>query len=95
MTCPFGIPSCEVCNFVIYELLRSQIQRKYHPVQHADIYLNAFRLGSQIPQSLDGPYHDSNLSLAAIVRDFELSLEDVLRMCPCKLMLTEKRFPFP
>ena len=36
-----------------------------------------------------GPYQDSNLSVAALVTEFNYSLEDILLMCPCKLKLTE------
>jgi hypothetical protein len=36
-----------------------------------------------------GPYHDSQFSLAALVRDFDLSIDDVVRMFPGKLRLSD------
>ena len=50
------------------------------------------RLEYFVPRFLSpsmGPYHDSNLSLAALVTEYDHSLEDILRMSPCKLTLTK------
>ena len=91
MASPSNNLCCELYDSVVCELLRGQIQGEYLLVQLMQMFTSLLHslFRSQILGPQIGPHHDSQFSLAALVRDFDLSLDDVVRMCPGKLRLSD------